>query len=133
MDRLTILVCRPNCHTDQLFFQSSNNRPFYASRRRDSSACGIPALLILGDSQAEAIQPLLLFSLSEPTLIVIMIMFFMYDMNVCETFCITTIWNPYPEIRKWRDLALLILLLYQYLTGISLPSQIVEVCIRNLN
>ena len=26
------------------FFQSSNNRPFYASRQRDSLACGIPAL-----------------------------------------------------------------------------------------
>ena len=32
------------CHTDQLFFLGSTSRPFYASRRRDSSACGIHAL-----------------------------------------------------------------------------------------
>ena len=31
-------------HTDQLFFLSSTSQLFYASRRRDSSACGIPAL-----------------------------------------------------------------------------------------
>ena len=35
------------CCTDQIFFQSSTNRPFYASGRRGSSACGIPTLLTL--------------------------------------------------------------------------------------
>ena len=37
MKRLTILI-------DQIFFQSSTSRPFYASRQRDWSAHGIPAL-----------------------------------------------------------------------------------------
>ena len=41
------------CCTDQIFFQSSTSRPFYASRRRDSSACGIPTLIRL----AHGVQP----------------------------------------------------------------------------
>ena len=38
------LLTKQICHTDQLFFQSSSNGLCYASRRRDKSACGIPAL-----------------------------------------------------------------------------------------
>ena len=34
------------CCTNQIFVQSSTSRPFYASRRHDSSACGIPASVI---------------------------------------------------------------------------------------
>ena len=46
MDRLTILVCGPNksITPTNYFLQSSTSRPFYASRRCDSSACGIPTL-----------------------------------------------------------------------------------------
>ena len=35
------------CCTDQIFFQSSTRRPFYASRRRDSWAGGIHTILSL--------------------------------------------------------------------------------------
>ena len=37
--------------TDQIFFQSSTSRPFYTSRRRDPSACGIPTLSNCADSE----------------------------------------------------------------------------------
>ena len=40
MERLTILIGRPN----KSVTPSSTNRTFYASRRHNSSACGIPTL-----------------------------------------------------------------------------------------
>ena len=43
-------ICRPTkqiSHTDQISFLCSTSRPFYASHRRDSSVCGIPALDML--------------------------------------------------------------------------------------
>ena len=52
--------------TDQIFFQSPTSRPFYTSRRRDSSACGIPpygrkgvplAPNIFGTSKQKIIPP----------------------------------------------------------------------------